>query len=115
MMKSYSLRKLTIAAVLGLGVVYVSQTWSPSCYAIVLQRVLHAKNDGLVARTPRWVRGDEWGVATPLTQAAVNNHFRRYNETSLYREDLRINYGMPILDWGLVFKPTMCTGTPLRF
>jgi hypothetical protein len=38
-------------------------------------------------------------------QAAVRNHFQRVNETSFYREDLRVFYAMPIADWSLVFKP----------
>ncbi|MFC3217071.1 hypothetical protein [Comamonas sp. JC664] len=35
-------------------------------------------------------------VVTPLTQATVNNNFERYNKTSLYEEDLRINYVYPL-------------------
>jgi hypothetical protein len=61
---------------------------------------------------PAWggyqsVRSDEWADVTPLTQATVRNGFGRYNLTSLYEEDLRINYGLPIHDWGFFFKPTM--------
>lgn len=84
----------------------MSQYWSPSSYGIVLRQI-GVKDIGTVLGTPRPIRSDEWAVVTPLTQATVNNHFERMNKTSLYGEDLRINYGLPIFDWGLVFKPTM--------
>ena len=65
-------------------------------------------------REPEWaglgvsrpIRSDEWWVVTPLTQATINN-ISAVQQTSLYREDLRINYGMPMHDWGLAFKPTL--------
>lgn len=99
--------KITIWFVfLLLGVLYVSQCWSPSSYAVALQH-LEVENPGLILGKPRPIRSDEWAVVTPLIQAAVRNDFRRINETSYYKEDLRINYGLPIRDWGLVFKPTM--------
>ncbi|MGJ7519674.1 DUF7657 domain-containing protein [Variovorax sp. LT1P1] len=92
--------------VLVCGAVYVGQHWSPSSYGIVL-RQLGVQDTGLVFGEPRPIRSDEWAVVTPLTQATVNNGFERTNKTSFYKEDLRINYGMPIFDWGLIFKPTM--------
>ena len=42
---------------------------------------------------------------TPLFQAAVNNDFREVNETSFYSETLRSFIGLPVLNWGLFFKP----------
>jgi hypothetical protein len=89
-----------------LGVIYVGNTWSPSSYGVVLERI-GAKGEGLHFGTPRPIRSDEWSVVTPLTQATVRNGLQRFNATSLYAEDLRINYGLPIADWGLLFKPTM--------
>ncbi|WP_155301378.1 DUF7657 domain-containing protein [Cupriavidus necator] len=89
-----------------LGLIYVGNTWSPSSYGVVLERI-GAKGDGLHFGTPRPIRSDEWSVVTPLTQATVRNGLQRFNSTSLYGEDLRINYGLPIADWGLLFKPTM--------
>lgn len=89
-----------------LGLIYVGNTWSPSSYGVVLERI-GAKGDGLHFGTPRAIRSDEWSVVTPLTQATVRNGLQRFNSTSLYGEDLRINYGLPIADWGLLFKPTM--------
>lgn len=88
------------------GAIYVSQHWSPSSYGTFL-RDTGQPGAGLVFGEPRPVRSDEWGVVTPLTQAAVNNGFQRFNRTSLYGEDLRINYGLPLADWGLAFKPTL--------
>lgn len=88
------------------GFIYVSQFWSPSSYGVLLRQI-GQPDEGLVFGQPRAVRSDEWAVVTPLTQATVHNGFERINKTSLYQEDLRINYGLPIFDWGLVFKPTM--------
>lgn len=88
------------------GAVYVSQYWSPSSYGALLRQIGQA-GDGLIFGEPRPVRSDEWAVVTPLTQATVHNGFERINKTSLYKEDLRINYGLPIFDWGLIFKPTL--------
>lgn len=89
-----------------LGILYVSQCWSPSSYAVML-RQLGVKDVGLVWGKPRPIRSDEWAVVTPLIQATVRNDFQRINKASYYHEDLRINYGLPLRDWGLVFKPTM--------
>jgi hypothetical protein len=88
------------------ALVYVGNTWSPSSYALALQ-AFSAPEDGLVLGAARGIRSDEWAVITPLTQATVNNGFARYNERSLYGEDLRSTYQMPLWDWGLAFKPTM--------
>lgn len=88
------------------GIVYVSQYWSPSSYGVLLRQIGQA-GEGLVFGEPREIRSDEWGVVTPLTQATVHNGFGRFNKTSIYQEDLRINYGLPIFDWGMVFKPTL--------
>jgi hypothetical protein len=87
------------------GCIYVMNAWSPSSYGHVLQ-VAGATNTGLVWGEPRGIRSDEWSVTTPLTQATVNNGFERFNHTSYYNEDLRINYALPIHDWGMAFKPT---------
>jgi hypothetical protein len=42
---------------------------------------------------------------TPLFEASVNNDFHEINETSFYHETLRGFIGLPLLNWGLVFKP----------
>ena len=98
---------LAAAVLVVMGMVYVGKTWSPSSYGYVLVNHLGYADSGPAWGTVRPVRSDEWGVVTPLTQATINNGFERINRTSLYGEDLRINYGLPIRDWGLIFKPTL--------
>jgi hypothetical protein len=90
-----------------MGSMYIAKTWSPSSYGHVLVNVLGYVDSGPSWGRARPSRSDEYAVVTPLTQATINNGFERINRTSLYGEDLRINYGLPIRDWGLVFKPTM--------
>lgn len=89
-----------------LGSIYISQAWSPSSYGHVLNKIGVADN-GVVWGHPRAIRSDEWSVTTPLTQAAVRNNFNPINNTSYYQESLRINYGLPLHDWGIIFKPSM--------
>jgi hypothetical protein len=88
------------------GLVYVSQTWSPSSYGLLLRQI-GVEGPGIVFRSPRAIRSDEWAAVTPLTQATVHKGLERINRTSFYAEHLRINYGLPVFDWGLAFKPTM--------
>lgn len=90
-----------------MGSVYIAKTWSPSSYGHVLVNILGYADSGPDWGKARPIRSDELAVVTPLTQATINNGFERINRTSLYGEDLRINYGLPIRDWGLLFKPTM--------
>ncbi|MGE8492441.1 DUF7657 domain-containing protein [Comamonas sp.] len=99
--------KIFFLLFIAVGSIYVFNTWSPSSYAHALKNHFGYESIEPDFGKPRAVRSDEWAVVTPLTQAAVRNDFKRYNETSLYREDLRINYGIPIADWGIIFKPTM--------
>lgn len=89
-----------------IGIFYVSNTWTPSSYGGPI-KYFGVSDRGIVAGTPRGHRSDEWGVATPLTQATVNNDFQRFNQTSIYKEDLRSVFSMPIYDWGMIFKPNM--------
>ena len=95
-----------LAAAFLIGAVYVGNAWTPSSYALAL-RLFQVKDDGLIFGTPRPIRSDEWAVFTPFAQATVNNGLHRINETSLYKEDLRFFAAMPVLDWGLIFKPAM--------
>lgn len=107
-MKSLLSRPVTwVLATVLCGLVYVAGfTWSPSSYGIVLRQIGVPEAGPDIGR-PRPIRSDEWAVVTPLTQAAVRNGFGRINDSSLYEEDLRINYGIPLADWGLPFKPTL--------
>jgi hypothetical protein len=91
------------SCVLVLAVAYVALYLSPSSYALAL-RQLGVQETPLLG-TPRGIRTDEWSVTTPLFEAAVNNDFHETNETSFYRETLRNHIGLPLLNWGLIFKP----------
>jgi hypothetical protein len=95
---------LYIALVLVLTAVYVGACLTPSSYGLAFNS-FGAGKAGLVAGTPKPLRSDEWAVWTPFVQAAVNNHFQRWNETSVYGEDLRNFNGLPLADWAIAFKP----------
>ena len=103
-MKAASRTSLLVVVPLLFASVWLANTWSPSHYSIVL-RAFGALDDGLVLGKPRGILSDEWGVITPLIQATVNNGLARRNATSPYNEDLRTTLSMPILDWGIAFKP----------
>lgn len=104
--KKYGFEKIFFSLMFFTGVIYIANSWSPSSYGIMLKQI-QPDDTGIIYGKPRPIRSDEWAVVTPLTQATINNNFQRYNKTSPYNEDLRINYGLPIFDWGLIFKPTM--------
>jgi len=89
--------------VLVLAALYVLLRLSPSSYALSLQQ-LGADETPLLG-TARGIRSDEWAVMTPLFEAAVNNDFQETNETSFYGETLRSFVGLPLENWGLLFKP----------
>jgi hypothetical protein len=91
------------ASVFALAVIYVALHLSPSSYALALGQLGEAETP--LFGSPRGIRTDEWSVMTPLFEASVNNDFREINETSFYRETLRSFIGLPLLNWGLVFKP----------
>ncbi|MGR9074273.1 MAG: DUF7657 domain-containing protein, partial [Gammaproteobacteria bacterium] len=82
------------------GVLYLT----PSSYGYVLS-MLGMQGEGLFWGMPRSIRSDEWAVSTPYLQALANNHFGRFNELSIYREDFRNFNSLPIFDWALFFKP----------
>jgi hypothetical protein len=86
-------------------VVYVAFALSPSSYGAIFDE-LGVERAGLVAGVPRPIRGDEFRRWTPFMHIAMNNDFRRINETSVFREDLRNVEGLPLADWGLAFKPS---------
>jgi hypothetical protein len=96
--------RILAVAVAVSGCLYVGLRWSPSSYAIVLQS-LGVADPGLVAGVPRPERGDEFAWQTPLLQMTVRSGFQRFDRTPPYFEDLRSLYGMPVLDWAIVFKP----------
>lgn len=83
---------------------YVVAALTPSSYALALN-LLGVTPQTVSIGAPREIRSDEWAVWTPYMQAIVRNRFQRYNATSVYHEDLRNVNPLPILDWGLLFKP----------
>lgn len=91
------------------GFVYTGFCLSPSSYAWVLENSFHVKkhDQGLILGQPRAIRSDEFAHFTPWTQATVKNNFERYNAKSIYKEDFRTVFPMPILDWAIIFKPAM--------
>lgn len=109
-LKSFARRRrfdiLLWCATIVIGLVYVGNRWCPSSYSIVLN-ALGEKDTGLVAGTPRAERGDEFGWHTPLFQMVVRSGFGRYDLSPPFHEDLRTLYGLPVLDWGLLFKPNV--------
>ncbi|HEY7178216.1 MAG TPA: hypothetical protein VH305_03485 [Gaiella sp.] len=90
------------AVVVG-AIVYALLRLSPSSYALSL-RLLGADVDPWLG-TPQPIRSDEWALLTPLFEASVNNGYERINETSFYHETLLSVIGLPLHDWGLIFKP----------
>ena len=89
--------------IVAIGLGYVALRLSPSSYSLGLYQ-LGAYSPPVVG-SPRLIRYDEWAVLTPQFQAAVNNDFRVVNETSFYGETLLGTSGLPIRNWGLIFKP----------
>ncbi len=100
------------------GILYVCLGLTPSSYGLLLNK-LGAPEAGPMLGRPRPIRSDEWAVFTPLIQAAVRNDFREVNETSLYREDLRSVFPVPLRNWSLLFRPQQwaffVTGAPTAF
>ena len=91
------------ASVFALAVVYIVLHLSPSSYALALDQL--GEQETPLLGIPRAIRTDEWSVMTPLFEASVNNDFREINETSFYGETLRSFIGLPVWNWGLIFKP----------
>lgn len=91
------------SAVFLLAVGYVVLHLSPSSYALALGQL--GEHETPLLGTPRAIRTDEWSVMTPLFESAANNDFHEVNETSFYGETLRNFIGLPLLNWGIVFKP----------
>jgi hypothetical protein len=89
--------------VIVLFVAYVAFHLSPSSYALALDQL--GEDTSPIVGTPRSIRTDEWAVMTPLFEAAVANNFQEINQTSFYDESLRNFIGLPLLNWGIVFKP----------
>jgi len=99
-----SFTPIFLAILLLAGLVYTACKMTPSSYGAALAFIL-APQDGPTLGVSRPIRSDEWAILTPQVQAAVRNHFQRFNETSFYREDMRNYFMPPLKDWGLIFRP----------
>lgn len=101
-----SLANLALFLLLLYGIFYIGNKLSPSSYGVVLE-MIDAEKDGLFFGKPRPIRSDEWAVQTAFVKIAVNNNFERYNNTSIYKEDLRPVGSLPLKDWAISFKPLL--------
>lgn len=93
-----------LAILFCIPVLHAAFALTPSSYGIVLG-LIQSENTGTIIGQPRPIRSDEWAVWTPYFQACVRNALQRFNKTSFYEEDLRSINGLPLKDWGLLFKP----------
>ncbi len=96
--------RLCLWVLAALCVLYVALALTPSSYARAFEYL------GLPAQKPllgtaHLIRSDEWMVYTPYVQIAVANGFADVNAHSPYHETLRSFQALPLLDWGLLFKP----------
>ncbi|HEL7613708.1 TPA: hypothetical protein UM344_002650 [Stenotrophomonas maltophilia] len=87
-----------------LCVLYVAFALTPSSYSLAYEYLGLAPQQPLLG-SARMIRSDEWIVFTPYIQIAVNNDFGQINAYSPYHESLRTFQALPLLDWGLLFKP----------
>ena len=93
-----------VAIVAVLCLLYVAFALTPSSYAMASQYLGLAPVEPLLGKA-RGIRMDEWMVYTPYMQIAVANDFGPINAHSPYHETLRSFQSLPLLDWGLLFKP----------
>ena len=55
---------------------------------------------------PRWIRSDEFGVATPTYLSQAANSYRLYSrQMSLSPTNMVLNYYSPVWDWTILGKP----------
>lgn len=96
--------RLCLGIVAVLCLLYVAFALTPSSYAMAGQYLGLAPIEPLLGKA-RGIRMDEWMVYTPYVQIAVANDFGATNAFSPYHETLRSFQALPLLDWGLLFKP----------
>lgn len=96
--------RLLAGIVAVLCMLYVAFALTPSSYSLAYEYLGLAPQSPLLG-SARLIRSDEWIVFTPYIQIAVNNDFGQINAYSPYHESLRTFQALPLLDWGLLFKP----------
>jgi hypothetical protein len=92
-------------AIVVAALAYALLQLSPSSYALALAQLGQPVSPWL--GSPQAIRSDEWAIMTPLFESTVNNHFRVINATSFYHETLLSDFGLPLRNWGLIFKPEL--------
>jgi hypothetical protein len=93
------------SAVVAVAIVYAAFRLSPSSYALALNQL--GDDATPLVGTPRAVRSDEWADLTPLFAATVNVDLSELNTISFWKEDLLNFFGLPLWNWGFVFKPQL--------
>ncbi|MDH1660430.1 DUF3292 domain-containing protein [Stenotrophomonas sp. GD03777] len=96
--------RLFLGLIAAFCIVYVALALTPSSYSLAFERLGLEPLQPLLG-TARSIRSDEWMVYTPYVQIAVANDFGQVNAHSPYHESLRTFQALPLLDWGLLFKP----------
>lgn len=96
--------RICMAIIAVLCMLYVGFALTPSSYAMASQYLGLPPIEPLLGKS-RGIRMDEWMVYTPYVQIAVANDFGPTNAYSPYHETLRSFQALPLLDWGLAFKP----------
>ena len=62
--------------------------------------------DGVLLGTSRSIRSDEWAVFTPMAMSQVHSDFSYYNDVMRGTStDMFIEYGQPVLDYSIIFRP----------
>lgn len=84
---------------------YFALALSPSSYGYALKNFFGVGDSGTYLGSPRIERWDEWAVQTPFVQALVRNDFGLHNATSFYGESFRNLITLPLMDWGMIFRP----------
>lgn len=98
-------QKRVLAGIVALlCILYVAFALTPSSYSLAYEYLGLAPQNPVLG-SARMIRSDEWIVFTPYIQIAVNNDFGQFNAHSPYHESLRTFQALPLLDWGLLFKP----------
>src|SRR5258706_10059595 len=93
-------------AILAAFLVYVLNAWTPSHYGQAAAK-LGIANAGPVLGAARYIRTDEWGVATPYFQIAVANDLGPVDARSPFKEPLKTFFALPSRDWSMAFKPDL--------
>jgi len=93
---------LLVLATIGLS----SAGLSGTSVGVITASQGHATPDpALLAGTPRHIRNDEWGVATPLLVAQSHHGFSPISDDSIGNHTVTVLPDIPNTDWSTLFKP----------